>query len=87
VGGGVGVSGVGADGTSRIVITKGGGVVGNNVVGAAILDPFRDRFWPKSVASFLILAAVMTFLSVQFVSPTRRWRPSLPGRRTRTRSA
>lgn len=87
VGGGVGVSGVGADGTSRIVIAKGGGVVGNNVVGAAILDPFRDRFWPKSVASFLILAAVMTFLSVQFVSPTRRWRPSLPGRRTRTRSA
>jgi hypothetical protein len=57
----------------------GGGVISNEAVGAAILDPFRDRFWPKSVASFLILAAVMIFLSVQFVTPTRRWRPSLPG--------
>jgi ABC-type transport system involved in multi-copper enzyme maturation permease subunit len=47
-------------------------VVGQN-------DPFRDRFWPKSVLSFLLLATVMTLLSVQFVSPTRRWRPSLPG--------
>lgn len=58
-------------------IGKGGGV--NDVAAAAILDPFRDRFWPKSVLSFLVLAAVMTFLSIQFVSPTRRWRPSLPG--------
>jgi ABC-type transport system involved in multi-copper enzyme maturation permease subunit len=52
-------------------------------------DPFRDRFWPRSVISFLILAAVMTLLSVQFVTPTRRWRPSLPGpvRRLFRRSA
>jgi ABC-type transport system involved in multi-copper enzyme maturation permease subunit len=47
-----------------------GGLVAQN-------DPFRDRFWPKSVLSFLLLAAVMIFLSVQFVTPTRRWRPSL----------
>jgi ABC-type transport system involved in multi-copper enzyme maturation permease subunit len=86
--GGIGVGG--ADGPSMPVILKGGGFIGNDVVGAAILDPFRDRFWPKSVASFLILAAVMTFLSVQFVSPTRRWRPSLRGtvrRLVRRRSA
>ena len=72
---------MGIDGSSKRFLTNAipGGVIGNNVVGAAILDPFRDRFWPKSVASFLILAAVMTFLSLQFVTPTRRWRPSLPG--------
>jgi ABC-type transport system involved in cytochrome c biogenesis permease component len=51
---------------------------------------WRDRFWPKSVLSFLFLAAVMTLVSVQFVTPTRRWRPSLPGpvrRLIRRRSA
>ena len=63
------------DGT---VIGKGGGVA-NDVAAAVVLDPFRDRFWPKSVISFLVLATVMTLLSVQFVTPTRRWRPSLPG--------
>lgn len=40
---------------------------------------FRDRFWPKAVLSLLVLAAILTTLSVQFVTPTRRWRPSLPG--------
>jgi hypothetical protein len=70
------------------VIPKGG--VANDIVAAAVVDPFRDRFWPKSVASLLILAVVMTLLSVQFVTPTRRWRPSLPGpvrRLIRRRSA
>jgi hypothetical protein len=62
------------DGT---VIGKAGGIA-RDVVAAAVIDPFRDRFWPKSVISFLVLATVMTFLSVQFVTPTRRWRPGLP---------
>ena len=35
----------------------------------------RDAFWPKSVISWLVLSIVLLFLSVQFVSPTRRWRP------------
>ena len=59
-----------------------GGVVGpgDDVTNAQLaVISWRDRFWPKSVLSFLFLAAVMTFASVQFVSPTRRWRPSLPG--------
>ncbi len=47
----------------------------------------RDRFWPKSVISYLLLSVVLTAASVQFVSPTRRWRPSLPGRLFRRRSA
>lgn len=33
----------------------------------------RDAFWPKSVVSWLILSVVFLVLSVQFVSPTRRW--------------
>ena len=59
-----------------VIVRKIGAV--NDIAVAAPIDPFRDRFWPKSVASFLILATVMTMLSVQFVTPTRRWRPGLP---------
>lgn len=49
----------------------------------------RDTFWPKSVAAWLVLSLILTALSVQLVSPTRRWRPRLPGilRRRSTRSA
>ena len=32
------------------------------------------RFWPKSVIAWLVLSVVFLLLSVQFVSPTRRWR-------------
>jgi ABC-2 type transport system permease protein len=60
------------------IIGKAGGVA-NDVAAAAVLDSFRDRFWPKSVLSLLVLATVMTLLSAQFVTPTRRWHPSLPG--------
>ena len=74
VGAGGGPAIIAPDGT---MVGKGG--IANDVAPAAIIDPFRDRFWPKSVASFLILAVVLTLLSVQFVTPTRRWRPSLPG--------
>jgi ABC-type transport system involved in multi-copper enzyme maturation permease subunit len=59
-----------------------GGIVGDgdDVTDAQIaVISWRDRFWPKSVLAFLFLAAVMTLASVQFVTPTRRWRPSLPG--------
>jgi ABC-type transport system involved in multi-copper enzyme maturation permease subunit len=56
-----------------------GAAGGDDVVNAAVNDPWRDRFWPKSVMSFLFLALVMTLASVQLVTPTRRWRPSLPG--------
>jgi len=73
-------------GVAPNVIVGGGGVVAPmppdvrfNDVAIAQADPFRDRFWPKSVLSFLVLATVLTLASVQFVTPTRRWRPSLPG--------
>jgi hypothetical protein len=67
------------------------GVIDGDVANLGIAAvQFRDRFWPKSVLSFLFLAAVLTVASVQFVTPTRRWRPSLPGpvrRLVRRRSA
>jgi hypothetical protein len=34
----------------------------------------RDQFWPMTVLTWLILSVVFILLSVQFVSPTRRWR-------------
>jgi ABC-type transport system involved in multi-copper enzyme maturation permease subunit len=43
----------------------------------ADVPPFgvdRDAFWPKSVVAWLVLSLVFLFLTVQFVSPTRRWR-------------
>jgi ABC-2 type transport system permease protein len=91
-----GIPGANTDGTGPapdVIIIRGGGVATGGsgaATTAAVLDPFRDRFWPKTVISFLILAAILTVLSVQFVSPTRRWRPSLPGpvrRRIPRRSA
>jgi ABC-type transport system involved in multi-copper enzyme maturation permease subunit len=33
----------------------------------------HDAFWPKSLATWLILSIVFLVASVQFVSPTRRW--------------
>ena len=34
----------------------------------------RDAFWPKTVVAWLALSLVLLLLTVQFVSPTRRWR-------------
>jgi ABC-2 type transport system permease protein len=73
----------------RVGDTDDGGVA-NADEAAQTVDSFRDRFWPKSVLAFLGLAVLLTFASVQFVTPTRRWRPSLPGpvrRLSRRRSA
>jgi ABC-type transport system involved in multi-copper enzyme maturation permease subunit len=97
--------GVGVDGGVGIALPVGnltveeiakiraaGGVIGNGdeVTDAQVTITWRDRFWPKTVLAFLFLATVMTLASVQFVTPTRRWRPSLPGpvrRLIRRRSA
>jgi hypothetical protein len=34
----------------------------------------RDTYWPRSVAAMLVAAVLLVILSVQLVSPTRRWR-------------
>ena len=97
IGGGVApapvLRGVGNDGTA--VLAPGVGIdlgtgTGGDVSQADTADSLRDRFWPKTVISLLALAALLTTASVQFVTPTRRWRPSLPGpvrRLIRRRSA
>jgi hypothetical protein len=41
----------------------------------------RDTYWPRAVAAMLVAALVLVILSVQMVSPTRRWRR--PRRRPR----
>ena len=53
--------------------------------GQAVLPAGRDALWPKSVLTWLILSVIFLALSVQFVSPTRRWRlrrgPEMPKER------
>ncbi|HZC33720.1 MAG TPA: ABC transporter permease subunit, partial [Candidatus Bathyarchaeia archaeon] len=59
------------------VVIQGGGVV------QAVPQQFapgRDRLWPRSVATWLILSAIFLALSVQLVSPTRRWHIRRPRR-------
>ena len=87
---GGGVGGVVVPVTRGDVVNVNGGFENGDDASALAADAFRDRFWPKTVISFLALAAVLTTASIQFVSPTRRWRPSLPGpvrRLRRKRSA
>ncbi|HEY6014548.1 MAG TPA: ABC transporter permease subunit [Candidatus Limnocylindrales bacterium] len=68
------------------LVLRGQGVA-NDVAVPPAVAPFgvvRDSLWPRSVISWLILSVVFLILSVQFVSPTRRWR--LPRRRRRQTS-
>ncbi len=66
-----------------------GFVVGSDTTGGGFAQPStitafgvsRDAFWPKTVVAWLVAAVVMILLSIQLVSPTRRWRPHLPRRR------
>jgi hypothetical protein len=49
---------------------------------AAVNDPLaggRDRYWPRSALTLMLLALGFTAAAVQLVTPTRRWRPRLPG--------
>jgi ABC-type transport system involved in multi-copper enzyme maturation permease subunit len=73
-----------------VCIAPDGSLCGSQVQNAVTVDSLRDRFWPKTVLAFLVLAVVLTLLSVQFVTPTRRWHPRLRGRlraRLRRKSA
>ncbi len=33
----------------------------------------RDAFWPRSVLAFVIMGLLLTILTTQFISPSRRW--------------
>ncbi len=42
--------------------------------------PPRDSYWPRSLLAMIVTAAILIVLSVQLVSPTRRWRLRRPRR-------
>jgi ABC-type transport system involved in multi-copper enzyme maturation permease subunit len=55
----------------------------DDVIEPQQVQPFgtlRDALWPQFAASWLFISVILTLVSVQFVSPTRRWRLRLPGR-------
>ena len=57
----------------------GGGIVAERPIAADDVAPAqvlrqREALWPKSVVTWLVLSVVFIGLSVQLVSPTRRWR-------------
>ena len=73
--------------------TKGGGAVLDVApapIDVRVNDPaggiVRDAYWPRSALAWLVLSIVLVLLSVNLVSPTRRWRPRL-GRRRRAHAA
>jgi ABC-type transport system involved in multi-copper enzyme maturation permease subunit len=88
------VSGLVPTANNGVVFTNGGdgGFVDGVAVDPAIgreaplvepqqFGPRRDTLWPTSVAMWLVLSAIFLVISVQAVSPTRRWR--LPRRGAR----
>jgi ABC-2 type transport system permease protein len=62
-------------GKGGVIVNGGGGVI-NPGIGA--LGAQRDRYWPRSALTLLLLAFAFTAAAVQLVTPTRRWRPSRP---------
>jgi ABC-type transport system involved in multi-copper enzyme maturation permease subunit len=63
------------------------GIIGappaNDVIAPQQIQPFgtlRDALWPQFAAAWLVISVILTLVSVQFVSPTRRWRIRLPER-------
>lgn len=61
----------------------GGGVVMGGPAPAPVVQPVqvRDTFWPRAAVAWLVLSLVLILVSVNLVSPTRRWhRPRLRGR-------
>jgi ABC-type transport system involved in multi-copper enzyme maturation permease subunit len=67
----------GVIGNDVVAVAGGGvGIVADQGAAPNQVQPFdvqRDALWPKSVLTWLILSVVFLFLSVQAVSPTRRW--------------
>jgi ABC-type transport system involved in multi-copper enzyme maturation permease subunit len=66
----------GVNGTSGVFVGPQAQQIGNAIGVAPDVAPFgivRDGFWPRSVIAWLVLSVVFLVLSVQFVSPTRRW--------------
>jgi ABC-type transport system involved in multi-copper enzyme maturation permease subunit len=63
------------DGTA--VLADGSVVGGAQAIAGVEPQPFgvrRDTFWPRSLRAWAILSVVFVLISIQLVSPTRRWR-------------
>lgn len=77
--------GVIIDDSGMVIGAEGGPVNERQVaVDVAAFGVVRDAFWPRAMATWLILTIVFLLISIQFVSPTRRWR--LRRRRSRPTS-
>jgi hypothetical protein len=61
------------DGDGKDIVVVDGGIAVDEAPLQQVL-PVRDALWPKSVLTWLILSVIFLVLSVQAVSPTRRWR-------------
>jgi ABC-type transport system involved in multi-copper enzyme maturation permease subunit len=48
--------------------------VANGGIGDQAFAVDRDTFWPRAAAAMIAAAVILVVLSVQLVSPTRRWR-------------
>lgn len=60
-----------------VTFGTGVGVVGDASVAADeafAAGSTRDTFWPRTAVAWLLASVVLVLLSVQLVSPTRRWR-------------
>jgi ABC-2 type transport system permease protein len=60
------------DPDGKQVVVVDGGIAVDEVPLQQVL-PVRDALWPKSVLTWLVLSVIFLLLSVQAVSPTRRW--------------
>ena len=72
-----------AGGGKVVILNDGTGAVAPDapVNQVQAFGPQRDTFWPQSVAAWSIVSVALILMSVQLVSPTRRWRLSaLAGR-------
>lgn len=72
------VSGVTNQGLGGAQVGGGAQFGGGDQFGVA-----RDTYWPRSLAAMAGISILLIVLSVQLVSPTRRWRWHLPRRRRR----
>jgi ABC-type transport system involved in multi-copper enzyme maturation permease subunit len=77
-----------------VLVVDGGGAIERRVPADDVAvdpnQPFgvrRDGLWTRSVATWLVLSAIFIILSVQAVSPTRRWRLRRRARAPKTPSA
>jgi ABC-type transport system involved in multi-copper enzyme maturation permease subunit len=66
----------------QIIAAVTGNQQGFDQVGGQAFGVGRDSYWPRALAATAALATLLVILSVQLVSPTRRWHIRRPRRST-----